>query len=245
MERVADSALCLLLSSIWCFPGSASAAARSGCGLCAACGEPWPERVAGLSVSAWAAGRYDDGLRAALLRYKERGRRDLGPVLGDYLALAAAQLVLPAGAVLVPAPSSSRLPSSPWLRPSRPAGPPCRASHRYGGSARPRLQPSGRRLRRARLGRALRRYLAGAISARPPRHPGQLAVVVDDIVTTGATAREACRALRVAGWTAIGFRLGGVHAPNSGVAHRRWPADTTGTLTKRGLAWGRPDRVGV
>lgn len=177
---------------------------ESGCGLCSSCAQPWPERITGLSVSAWAAGRYDDVLRGALLRYKERGRRDLAPVLGDYLAMAVAQLVLPPGAALVPAPSSA---SSVKARGYDHLGPLARRA--------------GRRLRMpvadvldfnravadsAGLGLAGRSAnLAGAMGARSPRHPGQLAVVVDDIVTTGATAREACRALRVAGWTAIGF----------------------------------------
>jgi predicted amidophosphoribosyltransferase len=47
--------------------------------------------------------------------------------------------------------------------------------------------------------------LAGAMSARRPARPGQPVVLVDDIVTTGATAREACRALGAAGWTPVGF----------------------------------------
>jgi predicted amidophosphoribosyltransferase len=45
--------------------------------------------------------------------------------------------------------------------------------------------------------------LAGAMSARPPR-PGLAALVVDDIVTTGATLHEAHRALQVAGWPVLG-----------------------------------------
>jgi predicted amidophosphoribosyltransferase len=51
------------------------------------------------------------------------------------------------------------------------------------------------------------RNLAGAFAARPaPGRPtgGATAIVVDDVVTTGATLREAARALRAAGWRVTG-----------------------------------------
>jgi predicted amidophosphoribosyltransferase len=80
-----------------------------GCGepgvpLCARCGAPDPVTVelGGLTVTA--AAPYDGGLRAALIAYKERGRRDLARPLRALLATA-----LPAGGgvVLVPVPSST------------------------------------------------------------------------------------------------------------------------------------------
>jgi predicted amidophosphoribosyltransferase len=45
--------------------------------------------------------------------------------------------------------------------------------------------------------------LAGAMRATGPLGSGR-AVIVDDIVTTGATLHEAARALREAGWTILG-----------------------------------------
>ena len=58
----------------------------------------------------WFAARYEGPVRAALLAYKERGRRDLAPALAELLARAvvASRLADPyaGGLVLVPAPSA-------------------------------------------------------------------------------------------------------------------------------------------
>jgi predicted amidophosphoribosyltransferase len=49
-----------------------------------------------------------------------------------------------------------------------------------------------------------RANLAGAMAARPAPNACGPVVVVDDIVTTGATLAEAIRALRCAGWPVTG-----------------------------------------
>lgn len=174
-----------------------------GCGvpgepLCHVCRPHEPIRVAGCAVPVIAAGRYAGGLRKAVLRYKERGRHDLAGPLAALLAGAAAGLVSP-GTVLVPVPSS-------------PA-----AARRRGGDHVHRLaRRAGRRLGvptvpalwlvravrdSAGLGAGERHAnLAGAMAGRPAP-AGAAAVIVDDIVTSGATLAESVRALRCAGWS--------------------------------------------
>src|SRR5262249_35076390 len=127
--------------------------------------------------------------------YKEDGRRDLASVLGTLLARALAGST----GVLVPVPSTSE------------------AVRRRGGDHVRRLaqiaaRQTGRSVRQplairrtvrdsAGLGICERRAnLAGAFVAGPPPLPGNPAILVDDIVTTGATLAEGVRALHLAGW---------------------------------------------
>jgi predicted amidophosphoribosyltransferase len=164
------------------------------CGTCAPVALVTVEH-AGLPVIA--AGRYEGGLRDAVLAYKERGRRDLAAPLAALLAIAVAALDAPE-AVLVPIPSSGS------------------ARRARGGDHVLRLvRRLGRTSGALRLTRAVQdsagldaatraTNLAGAFVARPPRSPGACAVLVDDIVTTGATLAEAARALTQAGWHTVG-----------------------------------------
>lgn len=160
-----------------------------------------------------AAGRYAHGLAASLLALKSTGRTDLVPVLAACLATAlhTAAPDWPSGPVLlVPVPTSPAALRRRWFDPVRllledcarrgvlPAGAVLSRSlhHRgtaalVGGPAQKRLGTAGRR---ARPGGTLRGTAA----------PGTRCVVVDDVLTTGATLGEAARALRAGGAEVVG-----------------------------------------
>jgi ComF family protein len=181
------------------FPAACIGCARTGTSLCDHCASPslTQRDVAGVPVIA--AGRYEGPLRSAVLAYKERGRRELVRPLARLLTLGLDGL--PAG-VLVPVPSSRT------------------AIRRRGGNHVLRL---ARRIDRATprgvvdalsLTRPVRdsaglspsqraSNLHAAMTAASPMTP-RAAVVLDDVMTTGASVAEAIRALRQAGWTVRG-----------------------------------------
>ncbi|HEY3715798.1 MAG TPA: hypothetical protein VGL39_14830 [Jatrophihabitantaceae bacterium] len=180
----------------------------AGCGapgelLCAACRPSGPPIVVpGLGGPVFAAGRYERGLRGAVLAYKERGRHELAEPFAALLASTAARLPI-AGGVLVPVPSARRAVrrrgGDHVLRLA------CRTGARLGVATVPALRLGRPVHDSAGLGVDERRTnLAGAMVAAPPPREGTAAVLVDDIVTTGATVQEALRALHGAGWAVSG-----------------------------------------
>jgi len=181
-------------------PGSCGGCGVPGPGWCAACAArvapSWPVVRGGPPVRA--VGRHAGPLRAALLAYKERGRAELGRPLGALLADAVAAAGPDVrGACLVPVPSSRRAVRERGgdhvLRLTRVV------ARRTGLPIVPALAPTREVRDSAGLGREARAAnLAGAFAAAVAT--GRRAVLVDDIVTTGATLREAGRALRRAGW---------------------------------------------
>lgn len=149
-----------------------------------------------------AAAEYAGGLRTALLSYKERGVAGLAGPLADYLvgALDSALSAGPSGdrPVLVPVPSSRaairRRGGDHLGRLARLAG------RQVQLEVLPALRLPGRVLDSVGLSADQRTgNLRHRMHAQPAAATGP-AIVLDDILTTGATLTEACRALRAAGW---------------------------------------------
>ena len=173
------------------------------CGYCQPASEPAP---AGHPPGppCHAAGEYAGELRTALIAYKERGRRRLAELLAGYLADALDCAVRTAGGperpVLVPVPSSRRAARARGgdhvLRlarlVARQAELPLLAALRLTGPVRDSAGLTAEQRRLNLAGRMIAESPAGWAGFRP--------VLLDDIVTTGATLAEAERALTVAGW---------------------------------------------
>ena len=187
-------------------PRECAGCGRAGALLCADClPRAGPVPVASGDLPVRAAGLYDGGLRRAIVRYKERDRRELAGPLGAALGTAVAGLTASDAAavpVLVP------VPSSPGAARERGGDHVLRlARHAARRTAMP-VVPALSLARKVRDSAGLHRderaaNLAGAMRAAEPARAGS-AVIVDDIVTTGATLHEAARALQGAGWTILG-----------------------------------------
>ncbi|MGW0044078.1 ComF family protein [Rhodococcus sp. NPDC003348] len=195
------------------------------CGGCGAAGTLWCPRCSTLlsgepvavtprvdpGVPVWALGSHSGPRRAAVIAAKERGRRDLARPLGAGLAAAVRRLracgeIDPpelASLVLVPAPSRPRAARAR-------GGDPVHAAARAAAAA---LAPEAVRVDRSlkfsagvrdSVGLSARERvenLAGRIRVAPTPAIGRsdCVLLIDDVLTTGATAAESVRALTAGG----------------------------------------------
>lgn len=203
-----------------------------------------PEPVPRGFPRATAAAPYDGAVRGALLAHKERGRLGLVRPLGAALAAAVRALDLSGPVLLVPVPSDRRAVRHRGHDHAR----------RLARSAACGLRRSGLDVRaapvlvharhvgdQAGLGAAGRaQNLQGALRARRAL-TGVAVVVVDDVVTTGATLTEATRALRAAGAHVVG-------AATVAATGRRRPSGgttQTGATSVQGTDRGLPSEAGA
>ncbi|MFA1548575.1 ComF family protein [Actinomadura chokoriensis] len=190
----------------------------AGCGrepvlLCSACLKPLresarPVRLAPAGLpSPWTVAAYEGPLRAILAAYKERGRTALAVPLGEALATAVQ-------AALTPGPDPPAAVVAVWVPSGRKA-----VRRRGHDPLRGLAEVAVRRLRAdgvpVTMADALRQRggvadqagltavqraanLHGAVEVRA-HVAGSRVVLVDDVVTTGASLAEAARALHAAG----------------------------------------------
>jgi predicted amidophosphoribosyltransferase len=213
------------------------------CALVAPARRRWPDPVPAGLAPPWSVAEYAGVVRELLNAHKEHRRYGLAGALGTALGAAAVTAVraasprggVPPPVLLVPLPSHPavvrRRGHDPVLRMTRVAA----AQAREAGvpaQVLACLRPARRVRDQSGLDAAQRRVnLAGALLV-PPRHVRllrqRLVVVTDDIVTTGATASEACRALRAGGALVVGVAAVAATvrlAPARGDCHPRLPLE--------------------
>ena len=186
-----------------------AACGSTALGLCADCSaaiRPRPRIVRDRPCLVAAAGEYDGALRSAVIAWKERGRFTVEPPLAHLLAVAVLALDVDGPLAIVP------IPSRPDRRRARGADVVTDLARRSAKLLRSvevdaAVVPSlvfARRVRdQAGLSAAARaENMRGSFAAM--RRPAAPIVLVDDIVTTGATLAEAVRAFQMLGVAVAG-----------------------------------------
>lgn len=193
IRRSALDALALLLPVACAGCGGPD---RSVCPDCVAALRPAPRLAHRDAVSAWTAFDYAGVAASVIGAYKDGARTDAAAPLAAALAasIAAALDGLPAGSV-----EACTVPSTRAAMRRRGYAPVDALLARCGIRPSPVLRPARARDDQAGLGADARRLNAhGALIARGDLR-GRRFLLVDDILTTGATLAEAARAVTAAG----------------------------------------------
>lgn len=199
---------------------SCHACRRPWWGLCPACRAAVRSRTARLTEPnpcppgfprTASTGSYDQAMRRLIIAHKERQALGLAPILGELLAVACWYLIrnggTPDSVLLVP------MPSSPAAVRARGYDATAALARRAAARLRPATSIRvGRLLGQARTVHdqsgldavARRENLADSLRVRNARTGLPPVIIVDDLVTTGASLTEAHRALTAAGIAVLG-----------------------------------------
>lgn len=159
-----------------------------------------PDRAPAGLPPVWTVAGYDGVVRALVIAHKERGRLDLSGLLASALARAAAMV---RADVVVWVPSSRAATRTRGYDHARRLA--TRAARLLGVPAVRGVDLARPVTDQSRLSAAQRvANLAGAFAADPRRVAGRRVVVLDDVMTTGASLTEAARALRAAEASVVG-----------------------------------------
>ncbi len=183
--------------------------------LCDGCGAPFEyaaaERCAACLARprafarARAAVLYDDGSRDLILQFKHADRTDLARLLSGWVSRAADELLAQADAVAPVPLHRSRLLARRYNQAAEIARP---LARRHGLRFLPDSLVRSKRTesQAGKSGSGRRRNVAGAFAV-PPRQrrwvEGRRILLIDDVLTTGATAEACARALLAAGASAV------------------------------------------
>ncbi len=183
--------------------------------LCDGCGAPFEydpgERCAACLARprafarARAAVLYDDASRDLILQFKHADRTDLARLLSGWVSRAADDLLAEADAVAPVPLHRSRLLARRYNQAAEIARP---LARRHGLSFLPDTLVRSKRTesQAGKSGSGRRRNVAGAFAVPPGRRKrveGRRILLIDDVLTTGATAEACARALLAAGASAV------------------------------------------
>jgi predicted amidophosphoribosyltransferase len=180
----------------WIFPPACAACDRPGPAFCARCA-PAPNDALSFSLdrmAGFALGSYDGALRTAVVAMK-RGERD------PLEAFAALLDRAPLAGTLVPLPTTRRRAAERGFDQSVALA--RLVAARRGVAWANVLEKRGGP--QAGLGRRARLEAAGRFRLRPGAPLPAVVTLLDDVCTTGATARDAAAVLRAAGVAVAGF----------------------------------------
>lgn len=180
---------------------------------CWGCGAPFEYdigvRCAACQAKPRAFGRaraaclYDEHSRGLILQLKHADRPEIGALFARWLNRAAADLLADAD-LIAPVPlHRSRLFKRRYNQAAEIARPLSRISGvRYSPDALVRRRPTASQGGKSAQGRA-RNVAAAFVAPRPERVRGKRILLIDDVLTTGATAQACARALLAAGAASV------------------------------------------